>query len=69
MCGLPESAQSIEPEDLARLIIKQENAHEEVRNLYTQFVQAVKHECVMDGHFFTFTSLPDMIVRKNYNRK
>jgi len=29
----------------------------------------VKNECVMNVHFFAFTSLPDMIVRKNYNRK
>ena len=37
--------------------------------MYKSFVDAVKHECVMNVHFFAFTSLPDMIVRKNYTRK
>ena len=51
------------------MIGRQETAHLEIHELYTQFVQLVKHECVMDNHFFTFTSLPELIVRKNYTRK
>ena len=69
LCSLPETAQTFEPDDLNRYIIKAETAFNEIRNLYTTFVASVKNECVMDGHFFSFTNLPDMIVRKNYNRK
>ena len=32
-------------------------------------MEVVKNECVMDNHFFTLTSLPELIVRKNYTRK
>ena len=69
LCTLPEHAQTIDPDDLNRLILKQETAHNELSDLYTQFVAVVKNECVMDGHFFAFTSLPDLICRKNYTRK
>ena len=51
------------------MILKEESAHAEIRDLYSQFVSMVKHECVMNVHFFAFTSLPEMIVRKNYTRK
>jgi len=64
---MSESAQA--PEDLLRLIEQAENAHNEVHIMYQKFIQVVKHECVMDNHFFTFTSLPELIVRKNYTRK
>lgn len=37
--------------------------------MYSSFVNMVKNECVMNVHFFAFASLPDLIVRKNYNRK
>ena len=44
-------------------------AHNELHEVYVQFVNVVKHECVMNVHFFLFTSLPDLIIRKNYTRK
>lgn len=69
MAKLPEAAQSIEPEDLSRMILKEETAHLEKHELFTQFANNVKAECVMQVHFFNFTSLPDLIVRKNYTRK
>jgi len=69
LAGLPEVAQSIDPDDLSRLILKAESAHNEVRDLYNSFVSVVKAECVMNVHFFAFTSLPELIVRKNYSRK
>ena len=69
LCGLPELAQNIDPDDIARLILKQETAFTEKRDLYVAFVNIVKAECIMDGAFFNFTSLPDLIVRKGYTRK
>ena len=69
LCSLPEMAQNFDPDDLARLISKEDSAHGEKRDLYVQFVNVVKAECVMNVHFFNFTSLPDLIVRKNYTRK
>jgi len=50
------------------LIIKEENRHAELHELFTQFVSAVKDECVMNVHFFSFSGLPDLILRKNYTR-
>lgn len=51
------------------IITRAENAHSEVSELYASFVSVVKQECIMNVHFFSFTSLPELIVRKNYNRK
>ena len=69
LTGLPEFAQIIEPDELTRLIQKAETAYNELHEVYVQFVDVVKHECVMNVHFFLFTSIPDLIVRKNYTRK
>lgn len=69
LCGLPELAQNVDPDDLTRLILKEDTAHAEKRDLYLAFVNLVKAECVMNVHYFNFTSLPDLIVRKNYTRK
>ena len=70
MCGLPESVQAlIELEDFQRLIIKAENSHVDLHELFTQFVSSVKDECVMNVHYFAFTGLPDLILRKNYTRE
>lgn len=40
-----------------------------MRDLYSSFVASVKNELVMNVHFFSFSSMPDLIVRKNYTRK
>ena len=69
LIGLPENAQTIDPDDLNRLIQKAESAHLEVHDLYTNFATLVKNECVMNVHFFSFTGIPELIVRKNYTRK
>lgn len=69
LAKLPETAQNIDTEDLSRMILKEETAHLEKHELFSQFVANVKAECVMQVHFFNFTSLPDLIVRKNYTRK
>ena len=69
LAGLPENQPSLKPDDLQFLITRAEQAHAEIRDLYSSFIAMVKNECVMNVHFFAFTSLPDMIVRKNYNRK
>jgi len=69
LTGLPELAQVIEPDELKRLILKAENAHNELHEVYVQFIEVIKHECVMNVHYFLFTSLPDLIIRKQYTRK
>lgn len=69
MNQLPEGVSaSIEPDDFQRVILKAEIDHNELHELFTQFVSVVKDECVMNVHFFSFTGLPDVIVRKNYTR-
>lgn len=69
LCGLPESALAqCDPDDLQRLIQKEESKHAEKQELFSQFVKAVKDECVMNVHYFTFTGLPDLILRRNYTR-
>ena len=69
MAGLNENQQTIKPDDLNLLINRAETAHSEIRELYANFISQVKQECIMNVHFFSFTSLPEMIVRKNYTRK
>ena len=33
------------------------------------FSQVVKTECVLNQHFFSFFDIPDLIVKKKYQRK
>ena len=68
LTGLPEAQHYIAPEDLTRLIQKEENAYSEIHQQYVDFVDVVKRECVMNVHYFVFTSLPELIVRKDYTR-
>ena len=69
LAGLPEAQPSFKPDDLNLLITRAEQAHATKTDLYSSFIGMVKNECVMNVHFFAFTSLPEMIVRKNYTRK
>ena len=62
-------SQTYEPKDLNILIEREINNFKAIHALYAQFVEVVKNECVMDNHFFTLNSLPELIVRKNYSRK
>lgn len=41
----------------------------EVHDLYINFVTLVKNECVMNVNYFSFTGIPELIVKKNYTRK
>lgn len=68
LTGLPEHSLFINPDDLTRLIQKEETKHSEVHAQYVDFVELVKKECVMNVHYFVFTSLPELIVRKDYTR-
>ena len=70
LSGLPESAHtSFEPDDLQRIILKEESKYYELHELFEHFVADVKEECVMNVHYFSFTGLPDLILRKNYTRE
>ena len=70
MSGLPDNVQGvIEPDDFQRVIIKEENKYNELHDLFTSFIAAVKDECVMNVHYFSFTGLPDLILRRNYTRE
>ena len=69
LIGLPKNSPKVEPSEIKRLIDKADVAHRDVQEILYQFVELVKQECVMDGNYFTFTSLPELIVRKNYPRK
>jgi hypothetical protein len=33
------------------------------------FVTVVKSECVLNSYYFSFFDIPDLIVKKKYNRK
>jgi hypothetical protein len=51
------------------LILKAETAHSEIKETYTAFIGTVKSECVMEGHYFAFPTIAELIVRKNFTRK
>lgn len=38
-------------------------------NLLRDFAQIVKTECVLNQYYFSFYDIPDLIVKKKYQRK
>lgn len=38
-------------------------------NVILSFVQIVKTECVLNQHYFSFYDIPDLIIKKKYQRK
>ena len=38
-------------------------------NLLKNFVQVVKTECVLNQYYFSFYDIPELIIKKKYQRK
>jgi hypothetical protein len=70
LCELPEgSHQILEIGDLKRLSDGEINKFDVKYKMLNDFVAAVKQECVVDRNYFIFFDIPELIVKKKYNRK
>ena len=55
--------------DLDRLERNEVNKFSVKFNALQEFVALVKQECVVEQHYFIFTDVPDLIIKKKYSRK
>ena len=69
LSDLPQTGVIIEPSEIDRHIQTKKRKFDEESKVLSEFVSAVKTECVMDQTFFSFFEIPDLIVRKKYTRE
>ena len=67
LCNLNES-QVYNISELDRLVQTEVRNSNEKLDILREFVGHIKKECIMNEHYFTFHSLPEMIVKKKYKR-
>lgn len=68
LCKLTE-AQTYMIDELARLVQSEIRDFSEKIAILKEFITSVRSECLMDGHYFTFHSLPELIVKKKYKKQ
>ena len=72
LCQLPEGGighQILEIKDLERILENDSRAFKLETTLLRDFSAVVRTECVMNQHYFSFYDIPDLIVKKKYQRK
>lgn len=69
LCQLPETSQILEIKDLERILDTETRQNRVEINLLRDFAAVVRTECVLNQYFFSFYDIPDLIVKKKYQRK
>lgn len=72
LCQLPEGGighQILEIKDLERLLESETRSFKSETTLLKEFATVVRSECVMNQHYFSFYDIPDLIIKKKYQRK
>lgn len=69
LADLPSTGQIIEVSDLERHVQAKIRKFSEDSKVLTDFIQAVKSECIVDNVHFNFFEIPDMIVRKRFTKE
>ena len=59
----------IHTDDLSRMILKEETAFSEKKELLVNFIVDVKQDCLMDSNHFNFMNVPECVLKKNFTRK
>lgn len=69
MSILPEGLQILEIKDVEKIVDSETKAFKSEIGVLRDFVSVVKGECVLNSYYFSFFDIPDLIVKKRYNRK
>ncbi len=64
-----EGLQVIEIKDLSRLLDNEEKIIKQDMRVLREFAGLVKTECVLNSHYFSFFDVPDLIIKKRYQKK
>ena len=55
--------------DIERILDNETKSNKMAITLMRDFASVVKAECVLNQYFFSFFDIPDLIVKKKYQRK
>jgi len=72
LCQMPEGGighQIMEIKDLERVLENETRTYKVENSLLREFAATVRAECVMEQNFFSFYDIPDLIVKKKFQRK
>ena len=61
--------QIMEIKDLERVLENETRTYKVENSLLREFAATVRAECVMEQNFFSFYDIPDLIVKKKFQRK
>ena len=72
LCQMPEGGighQIMEIKDLERVLENETRTYKVENSLLREFAATVRAECMMEQNFFSFYDIPDLIVKKKFQRK
>lgn len=72
LCQMPEGGighQIMEIKDLERVLENETRTYKVENSLLREFAATVRAECVMEQNFFSFYDIPDLIIKKKFQRK
>jgi len=59
----------IEIKDLQRTMTNDSSIFQQDMKVLRDFITVIKSECVLNSYYFSFYDIPDLIVKKKYQRK
>lgn len=66
---IPENIQVLEIKDMERVLDNENKSRRSQLALLRDFSQIVRNECVLNTYYFSFYDIPDLIVKRKYQRK
>jgi hypothetical protein len=72
LCQMPDGGighQIMEIKDLERVLENETRTYKDENSLLREFAATVRAECVMEQNFFSFYDIPDLIIKKKFQRK
>jgi hypothetical protein len=72
LCQMPDGGighQIMEIKDLERVLENETRTYKVENSLLREFAATVRAECVMEQNFFSFYDIPDLIIKKKFQRK
>jgi hypothetical protein len=72
LCQMPDGGighQIMEIKDLERVLENETRTCKVENSLLREFAATVRAECVMEQNFFSFYDIPDLIIKKKFQRK
>ena len=69
LAQLPDNNPILEIKDVEKILENENRSFKLEMNLLRDFIAVVKTECVLNHYFFSFYDIPELIIKKRYQKK